>query len=68
MSVGVFAQEISISGTIVDSSYGDPVIGVTVIEKGTTNDVVADIDGAWSLKVKKEIENKVLELAGYLRD
>lgn len=52
MNISVFAQEISISGTVVDS-FGDPVIGATVVVKGTTNGVVADIDGAWSLVVDR---------------
>lgn len=42
--------EKTITGTIVDAS-GMPLIGVTVMEKGTTNGSITDFDGKYSLKV-----------------
>ena len=39
-----------LTGTIVDG-YGEPVIGANVVEKGTTNGAVTDIDGKFSLEV-----------------
>ncbi|HHU58258.1 MAG TPA: TonB-dependent receptor [Bacteroidales bacterium] len=50
--LGAFAQEATVSGTVTDG-YGDPVIGATVVEKGTTNGTVADVNGQWTLKVEK---------------
>ncbi|MDH6357931.1 TonB-dependent receptor [Parabacteroides sp. PF5-9] len=48
-----FAQErINVSGTIVDE-MNEPMIGVNVIEKGTTNGVMSDIDGKYSLSVSR---------------
>lgn len=41
-----------ISGIVKDES-GEPVIGANVIEKGTTNGVVTDIDGRYSLIVSE---------------
>ena len=41
-----FAQ--TVSGTVVDEA-GDPLIGVTVLKKGTTVGTVTDFDGAYSL-------------------
>ena len=38
------------SGTVT-SSYGDPLIGVTVLEQGTTNGTITDLDGKFSLNV-----------------
>lgn len=43
-------QTKSISGTIVDSN-GIPVIGANVLEKGTTNGTITDIDGNFTLNV-----------------
>lgn len=40
----------SVSGTVFDERK-DPVIGANIIEKGTTNGVVTDIDGKFSLSV-----------------
>ncbi|MCC7466074.1 MAG: TonB-dependent receptor [Saprospiraceae bacterium] len=37
-------------GKVVDVA-GEPLIGVTVIEKGTSNGVITDVDGAFSIKI-----------------
>lgn len=42
----------NISGTVFDQS-GEPVIGATVMEKGTANGTATDIDGNFSIKVKR---------------
>ena len=47
--VVAYAQSISVSGTVVDE-LGEPVLGANIIEKGTTNGVLTDIDGNFSLK------------------
>lgn len=53
LSTIVFAQgKITASGSIVDET-GIPVIGATIIEKGTGNGTVSDIDGNFSLKVSE---------------
>ncbi len=44
-----YAQTV-ITGTVVDSA-GEPVIGATVMEKGTSNGAVTDFDGNFKLKV-----------------
>ncbi len=36
---------------IVTDAFGEPIIGANVIEKGTTNGLVTDLDGAFSLEV-----------------
>jgi TonB-linked SusC/RagA family outer membrane protein len=57
-------SERKITGTVTDER-GDPVIGANVIEKGTTNGVITDIDGKFSLSVP---EDAILEITyiGYL--
>ena len=40
-----------VSGVIIDAS-GIPVIGANVLEKGTTNGVITDLDGNFTLNVK----------------
>ena len=50
-SVSAFAQTIIGGGKVVDSQ-GEPIIGASVIEKGsTTNGVITDIDGTFEIKV-----------------
>lgn len=46
----VLQQGKTISGTVVDS-YGEPVIGANVVEKGTTNGTITDFDGHFSITV-----------------
>ena len=52
--LGIFAgfssEKITITGTIVDE-LGVPVPGVNVVEKGTDNGTVSDLDGNYTLRV-----------------
>ena len=43
-------QQKTIKGVVVDAA-GEPVIGANVIVKGTTNGVITDIDGNFTLNV-----------------
>ena len=51
-TVSAFAQneDITVSGTVVDNN-GEPVIGASVIQKGTSKGAVTDLDGHFSVKV-----------------
>ena len=49
VSVVAFTQR-TISGTVADSD-GEPLIGANVLEKGTLNGTITDIDGSYSLEV-----------------
>ena len=46
----VVQQGKRVSGTVTDS-YGEPIIGANIVEKGTTNGTITDIDGKFSLQV-----------------
>ena len=50
--VAASAQNIDVSGTILDPT-GEPVIGATVMQKGTSNGAVTDFDGNFKLKAPK---------------
>ena len=63
VSTYAFAQ-IAITGTVTDKS-GMPLIGVSVVEKGTTNGNVTDIDGKYSIKVEQG-KTLVFSYIGYL--
>ncbi len=45
------AQERTISGVVTLAESNEPLIGVTVLEKGTTNGAFTDIDGKYTLKI-----------------
>ncbi|MDE7126544.1 MAG: SusC/RagA family TonB-linked outer membrane protein, partial [Bacteroidales bacterium] len=49
LSFSLMAQTKVVSGTVVDNV--GPVIGASVIEKGTQNGITTDLDGNWSLNV-----------------
>lgn len=53
-----------ISGIIKDSN-GEPVTGATIIEKGTSNGAISDMDGHFSLNIA---ENGILQISyvGYV--
>ena len=57
-------QKRTINGIIADNN-GEPVIGANVVEKGTTNGVITDIDGNFSISVA---ENAILQVSyiGYV--
>ncbi|MDR1675753.1 MAG: TonB-dependent receptor [Tannerella sp.] len=57
-------QGIRISGTVTDEN-GEPVIGANVMEKGTANGVVTDVDGNFSLTVAKDAILQV-SVIGYI--
>ena len=47
LAVLTFAQTGSVSGTVTDGDTGEPVIGATVVLKGTTTGTVTDFDGSF---------------------
>ena len=59
----MYAQQ-TITGTVVDKT-GEPVIGATVMEKGTSNGTVTDFDGNFSVKTEAG-KTLVISYIGYL--
>ena len=47
----VYAQNMMIKGTVIDAN-NDPLLGVTIMVKGTTTGTVTDVDGNFSIKGK----------------
>ncbi|MDR2682627.1 MAG: carboxypeptidase-like regulatory domain-containing protein, partial [Dysgonamonadaceae bacterium] len=45
------AQKVSVTGVVSSQEDGLPVIGASVIEKGTPNGAITDLDGKYSLSV-----------------
>ena len=56
-----FAQQGAIKGKILDEN-GEPIIGANVIEKGTTNGTITDLDGNYTLTVNN-LKNAVLQVS-----
>lgn len=68
LSLWVFGLSLSaqdIRGVVLDAETGEPLFSATVIEKGTTNGVITDFDGEFTIKVSKLPATLVLQYIGY---
>ena len=58
-------QTVKISGKVTDPS-GEALIGASVVEKGTTNGTVTDMDGAYTLNVSSSNATVEVKYIGFL--
>ena len=58
LSIAASAQGKTVSGTVIDQT-GEPIVGASVLVKGTTIGVATDVDGNYSLT--KVPDNAILE-------
>ena len=63
-SVSLMAQNVDINGTITEVSTGMTIIGATIVQKGTTNGTVSDINGKYKITVPKGVAI-VISFVGY---
>ena len=49
----LYAQNVTVTGTVTSSDDGLPLAGVTVLQKGTTNGLVTDTNGKYSISVPR---------------
>ena len=54
-----FAQSGAVKGKVLDE-LGEPIIGANIVEKGTTNGTITDMDGNYSLTVN-DLKKAVLQ-------
>ncbi len=52
-TVLALAQTMKVQGTVIDRGLDEPIMGATVLEVGTTNGTVTDLDGNFELTVQK---------------
>ena len=62
-AIGAFAQN-KVTGTVVDAQ-GEPIIGASVVVKGTSNGTVTDFDGKFTVANAPEKGNLVISYVGY---
>ena len=60
-----FSQSVGVSGTLTDAETGEALIGATVVEKGTTNGTITDIDGNYQLNVSGPDATLIFSFVGY---
>ena len=57
-------QDKRIKGVVLDS-YNEPVIGANIVEKGTTNGTITDLDGLFSLSLQTNNPTLVISYIGF---
>jgi TonB-linked SusC/RagA family outer membrane protein len=62
----VTAQTRQITGTVISADDGEPIIGASVIVKGTTTGTVTDIDGSFNLSVPSSARTLVISYVGMI--
>ena len=51
--LGIYAQDVKVTGTVVSSTDGEPLIGATVMVKGSSAGTATDLDGKFTIQAKK---------------
>ncbi|MFA6361047.1 MAG: carboxypeptidase-like regulatory domain-containing protein, partial [Dysgonamonadaceae bacterium] len=65
MSFQLIAQQRRVSGTVLDSKDKSAMIGANIMEKGTLNGTITDINGNFSLNVTSSNSILVVSSIGY---
>ncbi len=66
ISVVTYGQNFSVSGTVVEDISGLPLIGATVLQKGTSNGVTTDFDGNFTIENISNGDIIVFSYLGFL--
>ena len=64
-ALSLYAQQGSLTGTAIAASDKEPMIGLTVLVKGTTNGTVTDLDGNYTLTNVPKDATIVFSMIGY---
>lgn len=59
------AQQVSISGIVTDKKLNEPIIGASVVVKGTSNGCITDLDGNFQLNNVVSGSTLVVSYIGY---
>ena len=59
------AAQIQVRGSVVDAATGQALIGATVVEKGSSNGTVTDLDGSFELEVQSAEATLSISYIGY---
>jgi len=65
LSAFVLNAQVKITGTVYDAENSGPLPGVNIVEKGTANGTISDIDGNFTLTVKNREAQITFSFVGY---
>ncbi|MEM8966353.1 MAG: TonB-dependent receptor [Bacteroidota bacterium] len=60
--------EKTISGTVTDSETNEPLPGVNILAKGTTQGTVSDVEGQYNITVADEVTALIFSSIGYISE
>ncbi|MCE5330803.1 MAG: TonB-dependent receptor [Bacteroidales bacterium] len=63
-AVSATAQKISLTGVVRDAVSGETILGANILEKGTTNGTITNLDGEFSITVSPNA-TLVIKYVGY---
>ena len=64
-ALSLYAQQGNLTGTAIAASDKEPMIGLTILVKGTTNGTVTDLDGNYTLTNVPKDATIVFSMIGY---
>ncbi|MCO6487200.1 MAG: von Willebrand factor type A domain-containing protein [Phaeodactylibacter sp.] len=59
------SEPYTVAGMVTDADTGQPMIGASVLEKGTSNGAVTDVDGTFKLTIQKKCTALEVSYTGY---
>jgi TonB-dependent starch-binding outer membrane protein SusC len=65
LTTGIMAQKHTVTGTVIDGTDQTGIPGATVVEKGTTNGTITDVNGKFSLSVSNGLDTLLISYIGY---
>lgn len=66
MRSSLFLNKVKKITGVVNDEFGDPLIGVTVLEKGTQNGTITDMDGNYTLEIQNNA-TLIFSFIGYVK-
>jgi TonB-dependent starch-binding outer membrane protein SusC len=63
----LWAQDKTVTGKVTDSKDGSPVVGATVVSKGTNKGTTTKADGSFALTIGSDVASLVITSVGYER-
>lgn len=64
-TINVFGQQVVLRGGVFDAQDNEPLIGASIVVKGTTRGTIADLDGKYELTLSKGKYDIVYSFVGY---
>jgi TonB-linked SusC/RagA family outer membrane protein len=60
------AQTTRVTGTVISADDGEPIIGASIVVKGTSTGTITDLDGAFTLNVPNDVRTLTISYVGMI--